>query len=133
MGDKMTMAHSLETRMPFLDRGVVDFGLALPSRMKWRGDQSKYILSLLARRLPPEIARRRKLGFQYPIRSMQQASFRDFARAYLLDSARPGGLIDRSFLESALVRWYRESYSGMRLITALLTLRAWCNEFFPGL
>ncbi|HSB17360.1 MAG TPA: asparagine synthase (glutamine-hydrolyzing) [Bryobacteraceae bacterium] len=133
MGDKMTMAHSLETRMPFLDRGVVDFGLALPSRMKWRGKRGKYILSLLANRLPPEIAHRRKRGFQYPIRSMQRGPFADFARAYLLDSAKPGGLIDRHFLESALAQWQGEGPAGLRLITALLTLRAWCNEFFPGL
>jgi asparagine synthase (glutamine-hydrolysing) len=133
MGDKMTMAHSIETRMPFLDRGVVDFGLALPSRMKWRGGRGKYILSLLANRLPSDIACRRKRGFQYPIRAMQRGTFADFARPYLLDSAKPGGLIARPFLESALAQWPREGHSGLRLITALLTLRAWCNEFFPGL
>lgn len=133
MGDKMTMAHSLETRMPFLDRGVVDFGLSLPSRMKWRGNQSKYILSLLAGRLPPEIARRKKFGFQYPIHAMHRGPFCDFARQYLLDSARPGGLVDRSFIEAVLPRWSGEGCTGMRLIVVLLTLRAWCNEFFPRL
>jgi hypothetical protein len=64
---------------------------------------------------------------------MQRGPFADFARAYLLDSAKPGGLIDRPFLESALAQWQGEGPSGLRLITALLTLRAWCNEFFPGL
>ena len=65
-GDKLGMAHSLEVRMPFLDRAVVHFAEELPSRMKAHRGREKYVLSFLARRLPSEIAIRRKQGLAYP-------------------------------------------------------------------
>ncbi len=66
--DKMSMAHSLELRVPFLDREVARAALGLPDREKVRGVQTKVALRrIAARRLPPEIARRPKQGFEVPI------------------------------------------------------------------
>src|SRR5207302_1095186 len=62
INDKMSMAHSLEARMPFLDQRLLDFASVLPSTMKIRSGQEKYILSLLGPLLPAQIARRRKFG-----------------------------------------------------------------------
>jgi asparagine synthase (glutamine-hydrolysing) len=133
VGDKMSMAHSLEVRMPFLDCSVVDFALALPSRMKWRHGQEKYVLSLLTDRLPAEIAHRRKFPFQYPLRSMAKEPLASFIREFLLDSARPGGIINRRFLEDTLQNLGSRGWEGTRRILTLLTLQAWSNEFFPQL
>ena len=63
-GDRMTMAEGLEARVPFLDKELVAFGLALPARMKRRGNISKWIVrQRAARSLPSEIVNRRKWGF----------------------------------------------------------------------
>ena len=87
-GDKMSMAHSLETRMPFLDRSIVDFSLRLPAHFKLRGKQEKYILKSLTRHLPREIAARTKWGLQYPRDFMQHVVRSGYGREVLLDSPK---------------------------------------------
>ena len=66
VADKVSMAHSLEVRMPFFDREVVDFALALPSRWKIRDGQEKYVLKQLTRFLPADVAARRKHSWSCP-------------------------------------------------------------------
>jgi asparagine synthase (glutamine-hydrolysing) len=128
--DKMTMAHSLELRMPFLDRGVIDFALALPSRMKWRGSHGKYVLSLLASRLPPEIARRRKFGLHYSRRFLLAATNQAFVRELLLDSAAPDGLFRKEAVERLLGRYRAKPDETARFVWLLVFLQSWWNEFF---
>jgi asparagine synthase (glutamine-hydrolysing) len=76
VADKVSMAHSLEVRMPFLDREVIDFALALPSRWKIRDGQEKYVLEPLTRLLPPDVAARRKHALVLPIRACRGAATR---------------------------------------------------------
>ena len=65
--DRTTMAFSLESRSPFLDRKVVEFSATLPTNLKIRGHRIRYLQRKLARQyLPPEVARRRKQGFGLP-------------------------------------------------------------------
>ncbi len=67
--DKMSMAHSLELRVPFLDRDVFELARCLPTSAKVRKHQTKYLFRQAAERsLPHESADRRKLGFPVPIR-----------------------------------------------------------------
>jgi asparagine synthase (glutamine-hydrolysing) len=67
-GDRMGMAHSVEGRFPFLDYRLVEFCNRLPSRLKLRGLQEKYLLRKLGRDwLPPEIWQRRKRPYRAPI------------------------------------------------------------------
>ena len=130
--DKMSMAHSLEVRMPFLDRKVVDFALGLPSDMKVRNRQQKYILSLLARRLPSDIRRRRKQGLAYPPHRFAGQPLAGFAREFLLDGASADGLLNRRYLEARLERWLNPRYGQYRRIVMLLFLQSWWNEFFTN-
>lgn len=66
--DRMTMAHGLEGRAPFLDHPLAEFAARLPVHYKMRGLTPKYLLrKLAARLLPPPIARRRKQGFGVPL------------------------------------------------------------------
>lgn len=66
--DRMTMAHSLELRSPFLDHELVEYLAAFPSQMKIRGRQLKYVLRRLAAEyLPGSIVHRDKQGFMFPI------------------------------------------------------------------
>ncbi|MGH9766286.1 MAG: asparagine synthase (glutamine-hydrolyzing), partial [Blastocatellia bacterium] len=66
--DKMSMAHAIEARVPFLDHELVEYALRLPPAMKIRAGASKYILRRYARRLLPKRATtRRKMPFYVPI------------------------------------------------------------------
>ena len=68
MGDRMSMACSLEVRSPFVDPRVVQFAASLPAEMKLKGRSLKYLLRRLARRyLPEEITRLPKQGFGFPV------------------------------------------------------------------
>jgi asparagine synthase (glutamine-hydrolysing) len=78
--DKLSMAHSLELRVPFLDQRVVELGLALPDREKVRGVTTKVaIRRLVEQRLGRELARRPKQGFDAPVDRWLRGELRDLA------------------------------------------------------
>ncbi|MCW5982604.1 MAG: asparagine synthase (glutamine-hydrolyzing) [Bryobacteraceae bacterium] len=127
--DKVSMAHSLEVRMPFLDRGVVDFAMRLPSRLKVHRGREKRVLAILAQRhLPREIAVRRKRGLGYPNRSWSREPLASFVRQLLLDSNGP---LNRRYVERNLPAW-----TGMRgdrrKLLASMFLQLWWNEFIAN-
>ena len=65
--DRMSMAHSVEVRPPFLDHRIVEFAARVPSELKIRGNQQKYILKdLMQSKVPPAITQRSKIGFDIP-------------------------------------------------------------------
>ncbi len=65
--DKMTMANSIELRVPFLDHKLLEFAASLPENLKVRGLTTKYIAKrALASRIPDPILKRRKAGFPVP-------------------------------------------------------------------
>jgi len=126
--DKMSMAHSLEVRMPFLDRSVMEFALGLPSRLKVRRGREKVILSALARRhLPPEIAARRKQGLAYPLQVWSRPPLREFARELLLGSNGP---FNSTFLEQHLPRG--RPAARWLPVGCLVMLQGWWNEFIES-
>ncbi|MHB8652222.1 MAG: asparagine synthase (glutamine-hydrolyzing) [Minisyncoccota bacterium] len=66
--DKMTMAHSLELRVPFLDREVARFARTIPDRLKFKDGATKYLLRKTAQAfVPPATQKRKKLGFPVPL------------------------------------------------------------------
>lgn len=67
--DKMSMAHSLEVRVPFLDREVFDVARHIPTKYKVNAQNTKYAMRMAAHRyLPDMVAEKKKLGFPVPIR-----------------------------------------------------------------
>jgi asparagine synthase (glutamine-hydrolysing) len=131
VNDRMSMAHALEIRMPFLDGRVVDFARRLPSRLKRRGGQEKFILSLLVDRLPPAIARRKKFGLRSAMDRDLAGPLRGWVRELLLD-APDGEPFRRRALEPLLERWLDDHRRDrfMRRPMCLILLQAWWNEFF---
>ncbi len=66
--DRMSMAHSLEVRVPFLDHRLLEYAATIPPELKLRGMERKHILKRAVRDLlPPEILNRRKMGFSVPL------------------------------------------------------------------
>src|SRR6267378_3382423 len=99
--DQMSMAASLETRVPFLDHKLVEFSAALPERMKLRGATTKYILRESMKGLLPEaILSRPKMGFPVPIGAWFRGAFRSVVDEYVLGERA----ISRGIFEPAFVR-----------------------------
>jgi asparagine synthase (glutamine-hydrolysing) len=76
--DRMSMAHSVEVRPPFLDHRIVEFAAALPARLKIQGSQQKVVLrELMKDKLPPAILKRKKVGFDIPAHEWLRGPLRE--------------------------------------------------------
>jgi asparagine synthase (glutamine-hydrolysing) len=95
--DRISMAHSLEVRPPFLDPRIVDFAARLPERFKFRGSNSKFVLRRLMKdTLPRAVLQRPKIGFDVPMHEW----LRGVLRPLLLDM-----LSQEAVLASGLFHW----------------------------
>ena len=132
--DQMSMAASIESRVPFLDHHLVEFATALPPRMKLRGLTTKWILREAVKHLlPREILTRKKMGFPVPFSLWLRGSGAGLARDVLLDSrARQRGIMDPAAV-SALID---EHASGVTdagdALWSLLNLELWYRTFIDG-
>jgi asparagine synthase (glutamine-hydrolysing) len=126
--DRMTMAASLELRVPFLDHKVVEFAWQLPASLKLRDGVGKVILKkTVDSMLPPEIIYRKKMGFPVPLQSWFRDDLAGFARETLLN---PGGVIEH--LNAAEIGRQLELHQHQdrsQQIYALLVLDQWCRQF----
>ncbi len=85
--DKMTMAHSLELRVPFLDKEVFDVAKHIPAHLKTKNGTTKYILRKVAEGLVPDhVLYRKKLGFPVPIRHWLKDELYDWAKTTIQQS-----------------------------------------------
>jgi asparagine synthase (glutamine-hydrolysing) len=103
--DKMTMAHAVEARVPFLDHDVVDFARRLPSRYKLRDGIGKRVVKLVASRyVDNDLVYRRKQGFGAPMEEWFREG--DFGarclRAFERSAIRREGLLDNDYFSSLL-------------------------------
>ena len=132
--DRMSMAVSLEAREPLLDHRLLEFSASVPTSLKLRNGQNKYLLrQLLARRLPPSIVERPKQGFAVPIGDWLRGPLKTMTEDLLLD-----GRLDRRgiFERSRVVRLWREHASGARdhrhRLWSLVMLELWFRHFVDG-
>jgi len=129
--DIASMTHSLETRSPFLDHKVVELAGKMPMRYKLRGFQDKYILRKTFRDLlPPEIVRRKKMGFGVPIGRWFRTELKDYIRGVLLDTRTLGR---GYFKEESIRRLIGEHVEGKfdhgYRLWSLLVLELWHRRF----
>jgi len=132
--DQMSMATSIESRVPFLDHQFVEFSTRVPARLKIRGGAGKYIVKKAVEGLlPKEIIYRRKMGFPTPLRQWLQDQRARRIFEYL---RRPDGLvgsyIDRAKLEGLLERQGSGAEDGTDRIWRLLNLQVWGDVFLTG-
>ena len=129
--DRLSMAHSLELRVPFLDHKVAEFAFSLPRAMKVRGFSKKRLLrQALAPLLPKEIVQGRKQGFSIPLAAWLRGPLEPFAREVLA----PGALERQGLLEPAAVTPILERHcSGQedlsRQIWGLMALTLWFDRY----
>jgi asparagine synthase (glutamine-hydrolysing) len=110
--DRMSMAHSIESRVPLLDNEVVAFASTLPASLKIRNGRRKHILKeVAASLLPREILNRRKQGFGVPLELWFRGNLRELFSDTLLSSA----CLQRGYFQPAFVRRIvNEHVSGKR-------------------
>ena len=128
--DKITMANSVELRVPFLDHRVLEFAASLPGAHKLHRGQSKYVLKqALADRVPGEILNRRKAGFPVPYETWLRKDLKDMARSILTDSRTvQRGYFRREAIDRLLAaNSERLNYS--KEIFSLIVLELWHRTF----
>jgi asparagine synthase (glutamine-hydrolysing) len=128
--DRMTMANSVELRVPFLDHKVLEFAARLPRNQKVRGWGMKYLLKkALVKHIPKEILARRKVGFPNPSASWLAHDLKDVVRDILLDSkATSRGYFRRQAVEELIERNSR-SMRHTPEIFSLVVLELWHRAF----
>lgn len=121
--DRMSMAHGLEVRSPFLDTALVEFAFALPPHFKIKGLTLKRILKKAFEDiLPPEILRRKKRGFGVPLDRWFRTDLASYVRSSLGPGARLRQHIDGPALDDLLGEHYTEVKDHGHALWALLTL-----------
>src|SRR3954452_733103 len=132
--DQMSMAASIESRVPFLDHHLVEFAAALPPRMKLRGFTTKWILRQAVQTLlPQEILTRKKMGFPVPFAMWTRGTWGDTARDVLLDSrTRQRGIIDPAAVRRLIDAHQAGTTDGGDAIWSLLNLELWYRTFIDG-
>jgi asparagine synthase (glutamine-hydrolysing) len=132
--DQMSMAASIESRVPFLDHHLVEFAAGLPTRMKLRGLTTKWILREAVRDvLPPEILTRKKMGFPVPFGVWMRGAWKDTARDVLLDArSRHRGIINPQAVEQLISGHAAGTTNGADAIWSLLNLELWYRTHIDG-
>jgi asparagine synthase (glutamine-hydrolysing) len=129
--DRMTMANSLELRVPFLDHRLVEYAASTPSRYKIRGATSKYVLKkALEDDLPRQTITRKKMGFPTPLKQMFRGELFEYTRDTLLSSDAVGrGYFDQAAVRRLLEDHHREKAANHIQIWQLLVLEEWHRSF----
>jgi asparagine synthase (glutamine-hydrolysing) len=132
--DKMTMATSVEARVPFLDHDFVQFALALPERMKVRRGVGKYALKHAVEDvLPREIVYRPKQGFGAPVSEWFRGDFGHRARREIRESSlAERGLLDYDFLDELWCRHWAGRGDWGGLLWNVYNVSAWHDYWVAG-
>jgi asparagine synthase (glutamine-hydrolysing) len=129
--DRMSMANSLEVRVPFLDYRIVELAAGIPSNLKIKAGQSKYILrKAMARELPEAILNRKiKRGFSVPVMDWFRGNLKDFAWDVLTDKKT----LERGYIRADGVKGLLEDHqAGKPLgdqIFLLIVLELWARRY----
>jgi asparagine synthase (glutamine-hydrolysing) len=126
--DRVSMAHGLESRVPFLDHPLVEFAATMPSNIKFKDGSMKHVLrQAMTRFLPAAVVNRKdKMGFPVPLIEWLKGPARDFVRDTLgCKKALHRGLIDNKIV---LEKLDAEPQFGRKL-WGLLSLEIWQQQF----
>jgi asparagine synthase (glutamine-hydrolysing) len=129
--DKMTMANSVELRVPFLDHRVVEYAATVPSSMKLRNGTGKWILKEAMRGvLPDTTLKRRKVGFPTPLTLMFRKDLSGYLRDLLLSSrSRQRGMFRTDRIEQLIAEHRSGQRDHQKLLWQLVVLEEWQRRF----
>ena len=131
--DQMSMAASIESRVPFLDHKLVEFTAKLPTRMKLRGADTKWILREAMKPILPEsILKRSKMGFPVPVADWFRRKFTHLLDEYVLsERAMSRGIFEPNYLRE-LVAKHRGGENHDERLWSLVNFEMWHRRFIDG-
>jgi asparagine synthase (glutamine-hydrolysing) len=135
--DRISMAHSVEVRPPFLDHRIIEFAASIPTELKIRGDRQKYVLKeLMAPKLKSSITQRKKVGFDIPTHEWFRGPLRsllmetlDYAQAEHADLFNFDAI--DSLTKSHMNRRVNVGYHLWGLMTLFLWMKRWNVQSAP--
>ncbi|HEY2962932.1 MAG TPA: asparagine synthase (glutamine-hydrolyzing) [Pyrinomonadaceae bacterium] len=132
--DQMSMAASVESRVPFLDHKLVEFTSSLPERLKLRRWTTKYVLRQSMKGfLPDAILDRPKMGFPVPIGAWFRGAYAPVLDEYVLsDRAAQRGLFNSRFVRTLVEQHQRGQANHSERLWALVNLEMWFRRFIDG-
>ncbi|MGA7538715.1 MAG: asparagine synthase C-terminal domain-containing protein, partial [Steroidobacteraceae bacterium] len=129
--DAMSMASSLEARVPYLDNEMVDLALSIPSRLKVRGAERKWILKhAFARSLPQAVLRRGKEGFSMPMKHWLRREWNPLMHELLSrESLAPEGLFQARYVARLMREHEAGTHNHSHLLWGLMVFQLWRERF----
>jgi asparagine synthase (glutamine-hydrolysing) len=129
--DRASMAVSLEVRAPILDHRLMELAARIPSSLKLRGRETKYIFKkALSPTLPDNILHRPKQGFAIPLDRWFRKELKEMAHAAIFDS--PDGILDLRFVRKIWDQHQRKVYDRSAHLWSVLMYRKWQQAFLNG-
>ncbi|MHB8481563.1 MAG: asparagine synthase (glutamine-hydrolyzing) [Nitrospiria bacterium] len=129
--DKMSMANSIEIRVPFLDEDLVEFALTLPSSLKFKNGETKYLLKKAAEGiLPDEIIYRKKWGFCGSATNMLSEKLVSYALRRIMESPLIAERFNREYIECLFKNHQEQKRFNSFKIWNLLNLVLWHSRWF---
>lgn len=130
--DRMSMAHSIESRPPLVDYKVVEYAASIPADLKLKGHTLKYILKKVASRyLPDELINRQKQGFGFPLAIWMRTDLKDFLRRLFAQSRFVEiGVFDREYMFRILEEHLSGKVDHNFRLWILLNLEFWYRLYF---
>ncbi|HEX8723192.1 MAG TPA: asparagine synthase (glutamine-hydrolyzing) [Pyrinomonadaceae bacterium] len=132
--DQMSMAASIESRVPFLDHKLVEHTARLPERLKLRGWTTKWILrKAMEGVLPAEILTRPKMGFPVPVGAWFRGQYRHVIDEYVLgERAAARGIFDRAYVADLVARHQAGGENHSERLWSLVNFEMWMRQFVDG-
>ena len=129
--DKLSMAVGVETRVPFLDKELVELSTKIPISLKMKGKETKYILKKVAEKyLPKEIIYRSKTGFGAPVRQWIVNDMDSIISKYLSkENTEKRGIFNHNKIEELIKNNKLEKIDASYTIWALLAVESWIRQF----
>ncbi len=131
--DQMSMAASIESRVPFLDHKLVEFTARMPREMKLRGGMTKWVLrEAMKGILPAEILNRPKMGFPVPVGNWFRHEFKHIVDDYVLsERSLSRGIFDAKFVRE-LVKRHNAGENHDERLWSLVNFEIWQRQIFDG-
>lgn len=128
--DRMSMAASLELRVPFLDYRLVEFAATIPSHHKIKKGEGKYPLKkMMEGILPNDIIYRKKMGFPTPLKLMFQNELRSYAENLLLsDETKLHQFFKKARIEQLIQEHNNDKYDHHKTLWQLVVLEEWLRK-----
>jgi asparagine synthase (glutamine-hydrolysing) len=131
--DQMSMAASIESRVPFLDHPLAEFAAALPDRLKLHGFTTKHILREAMRGiLPPAIIERRKMGFPVPVGRWVRGPYRWLVDEFVLGERAAARTLFEPEVVRQLVSGHQAGENHSERLWSLINLEVWQRIFLDG-